>query len=200
MPDAHTEFRRLMEQLRGGCAEAAQQLYNRYSRLIRMVVRSRLNERLRGRFDSLDFVQDVWTSFFLPNLDRYDFDSPEALVAYLVRMTENKVIDEHRRHETETHNLNREVRATHAIEGRTGGEVTGPDDLSSPRDATPSQEASARECWELMKNGLNPRDRRILSLLLQGYSHRDIADMLGIDRKNISRLLDRLDSTRHPAR
>jgi RNA polymerase sigma factor (sigma-70 family) len=187
MPDAHAEFRQLMEQLQGGCPQAAQQLYARYSRIIRMIVRSRLNERLRGRFDSLDFVQDVWTSFFLTNLGRRDFDSPRALVAYLARMTENKVIDEHRRHETEIHDLNREVRATGQVESL----ERRPDDLASPRDATPSQEAIARERWERLNAGRNSRDQRILY---------EVAEMLGIDRKNISRLLDRLDPTRPPAR
>ena len=66
MTDANDEFRALMQRLREGSDEAAWQLVEQYGEPIRRAVRRALSARLRPQFDSLDFVQLVWSSFFAP--------------------------------------------------------------------------------------------------------------------------------------
>src|SRR5438445_4058176 len=92
MDDA-AEFGRLLGGLRSGDPGAADELYRRYGGFIRAAVRRQLHDRLRTRFDSLDFVQDVWVSLLAVPADRYTFDSPQALLVFLNRVAYRKVVD-----------------------------------------------------------------------------------------------------------
>jgi hypothetical protein len=87
------DFSALMERVRQGCPEAIRETLQRYGGHIRQVVRQQLHQRMRPQFDSIDFQQDVWASFFCGDPNRYQFDSPEALVRYLSEMAYNKVVE-----------------------------------------------------------------------------------------------------------
>ena len=50
----------------------------------------------------------------------------------------------------------------------------------------------ADERWQALLQSLPEGHRRILQLLREGYSQNDIADHLGIDRKTVQRLVNRL--------
>src|SRR5260370_21457217 len=103
------DFRQLMTRVRAGSEEAARELFDRYSGHISRVVRRRLHSRLRTQYDSLDFLQAVWASFFAVPLEEYTFDHPEDLVRFLARMAYNKVVDvTRRRFGTVKHNINSE--------------------------------------------------------------------------------------------
>ena len=83
--DDEQDFRDLMRQVQAGSEEAARRLCDVYGSHILRVVRRRLPDHLRSKFDSIDFVQDVWASFFADPPQELGFDNPNALVAYLVR-------------------------------------------------------------------------------------------------------------------
>ena len=68
-----------------------------YGPHIKRVVRHRLNQKMRSKFDSGDFVQMVWASFFANPRQIAQFKEPNQLIKYLVIMARNKVIDESRR-------------------------------------------------------------------------------------------------------
>ena len=68
MIDKH-DFPSLMQQISMGSEDAAWELVERYGELIRRAVRRVLNKKLRSKFDSLDFVQLVWSSFFRAAID-----------------------------------------------------------------------------------------------------------------------------------
>ena len=57
-----TEFASLMRRLRDGSEEAAWELVERFSSSVQRVIRRSLNEQMRSKFDSIDFVQAVWFS------------------------------------------------------------------------------------------------------------------------------------------
>jgi RNA polymerase sigma-70 factor (ECF subfamily) len=79
MPPQQRDFRSLMEQLRQGSQDAAWELIEQYGPLVKRVVRRNLDHGLRSKFDSVDFVQAVWGSFFR-NRTRLDkFAAPENL-------------------------------------------------------------------------------------------------------------------------
>src|SRR5277367_1887044 len=84
-------FRELLHRVLDGSEDAARQLQEQYGEYIIMAVRRRMPRRLRSKFDSVDFVQDVWASFF--RTAERQFSSPDHLVAYLTRMAQNKVVD-----------------------------------------------------------------------------------------------------------
>src|SRR5262249_7566398 len=58
------EISGFITRIRAGDEEAARELLQRYEAKVRLVVRRQLPKLLRSRFDSLDFLQSVWGSFF----------------------------------------------------------------------------------------------------------------------------------------
>src|SRR5262245_50351321 len=107
--DARQELRDLMERLRQGSSEAAQELFETYGPHVLRVVRRKLDKKLRAKFDSTDFEQAVWASFFIYPTHGYHFEQPEELIAFLANLAHNKLVDALRqRYRTEKYNVNRE--------------------------------------------------------------------------------------------
>ncbi len=183
----HTDdFSRLMERVTQGCPEAIAELHHRYGGHIRAVVRKRLDQRLRPLFDSVDFQQDVWASFFCGDLKRCHFTTPEALVRFLCEMANSKVVDVFRqRLRSPTHNLNREqsLDQLHFVEVAT--EV-------AARNPSPSQLAIANEKWQQLLQEQPEPNRRILELLRVGHTHEEIAAKLGLNAKKVQRFIQSL--------
>jgi RNA polymerase sigma factor (sigma-70 family) len=179
------EFAALMERARHGSPEAAREVFDRYSPHIARVVRRTLHQRLRAAYDSDDFLQAVWASFFTMGPQDYTFESPEALVAFLSQVAYNKVVEVFRhRVQTQKRDVAREVPL---------------DDLSREqpvRQPTPSQEAIANEAWQQLLDGLPPQGRRALELLRQGHTHQEVARLVRLHPKMIQRILHRLNGER----
>lgn len=188
MKGVFQDFSLLWGRVQSGCPQAAQELYDRYSPHIRRVVRRQLHQRMRAQFDSADFLQSVWASFFKGVPERYHFDGPDALVGFLCRVASNKVTETFRqRMQAEKYNLNRERSLEQLAEER----------LVHPtsRLPSPSQVASANERWERMMAGQPERHRTILEMLRQGHTHQEIADNLGLHPKVVQRFLRKLSDT-----
>src|SRR5258707_9658986 len=87
-----------LARIQAGDEAAARELLARYEAEVRLVVRRQLPRLLRSRFDSLDFLQSVWGSFFRRvRSGPAEFEDSRHLVAFLARAAKNKVIDEYRR-------------------------------------------------------------------------------------------------------
>jgi RNA polymerase sigma-70 factor (ECF subfamily) len=182
-----SEFERLMERVRGGCADAARELFDQYSEQIRLVVRRQLHDRLRRQYDSLDFLQDVWASFFAVPPERFTFASPVELVRFLSRVAYNKVIETFRRRRTQKWNLERERGVTDFHPSLKIDQV-----IADERQPTPSQVAIANENWQRLLRGQPAHCQRILELLRLGHGQTEIARELDLPLKVIQRLLARL--------
>ncbi len=185
MADKSTPFAELMEQLLSGSEEAARVLLDEYGRHILRAVRQRLPKDLRPKFDSLDFTQDVWASFFADLPSGKTFNSPQALIAYLTRMAQNKVVDTVRQRFGKKFDVNREEsleRKTEGVEDRIP--------LKSP-DASASQIFIAKETWEGLLAGMNPVHRRIMVLLRGGKRPAEIAVELKVSEKTVRRVIEK---------
>ena len=180
-----SQFEELVTQLREGSQEAAWDLVELYGPHILRVVRRTLTREIRPKFDSQDFVQAVWASFFT-HRDRFlDVDGPEQLIGLLAATARHKIVDEVRRRlETQKHNVRRE----RSIDD---SNVVVKDTLVSG-DPRPSQIAMARERWRQMMDQQPEQHRRIVSLRLAGETHEAIARTLGISKKTVQRVLQRL--------
>src|SRR4051812_39041854 len=88
-----SEFSTLMQQIREGSEAASRVLVDRYGTHVLRIVRRKLNSALRPKFDSQDFVQAVWASFFAFRTNFFHFDSPRQLAAFLTELAQNKVIE-----------------------------------------------------------------------------------------------------------
>ena len=185
MPENAEDFRDLMQRIRAGSEEAAWELVERYGEPIRRAVRRALNKKLRPKFDSLDFVQLVWSSFFRAR-DRLDrFQRPEQLAAFLFAMTRNKVgMEVRRRLLTDKYDVTRERSFDElGAEGR--------EELSD-REPAPIEVAIAREQWNRILLDQPPHYRRIVQLRLQGHTYQDIADSLQLAESTVRRFLKKL--------
>lgn len=182
---AGNEFADLLAACRAGDQAALDQLVRQYLPHIRAAVRSRLSARLRARFDTHDFAQEVWVSFLQAALDRAHLPDEAALTAYLAQMARNKVGEEYRYQTTQKVGLDRD---------------TPLDAVTEPpaRTHTPSAEAAARERWDLLTDGLGERDKRMLAMLRDGFTHSAIAREFGLSDKTVQRLLARLNSRTAP--
>lgn len=180
-----SDFDRLIRAWREGQRGALGELFAQYSEQIRVAVRHRLHDKLRAQYDSLDFVQDVWASVVAMPPDRYQFDSPHALLGFLTRIAQNKVIDVTRqRLHVRRCDVNREERLPR---GADGGDAALRD-----RGPTPSQEYSGREEWERALAKLKPGERAIMERLREGYTHEEIARMAGVCTRTVERLVKRI--------
>lgn len=174
------EFRDLMDRVQAQAPDAVGELLNRYGPHILRVVRRRLKPEIRSKFDSTDFVQAVWASFFALPLDDYRFDQSAALAAFLAEMAHHKVVDAVRqRLISQKYNVNRERPIEDAGSLSHG--------FPSPMDI-----AIAKEEWEKLIGESEPPHQQILTSLGEGFSAREVADQLGFCEKTVRRVLRRI--------
>jgi RNA polymerase sigma-70 factor (ECF subfamily) len=188
MSGTGNEFERLMQRVRTGDPLVGKELFERYGKAIQMVVRYRLDPRLRSQFDSLDFAQDAWASFFRRPAEDFAFQTPEDLVAFLTQVARHKIIDAYRQ------------RCRHSKKnGRTFRRSETYIDDKPARQPTPSQMAIGEEAWRRLLRNKPPKIQLALEMLRDGYSQREIAQRLELNVKRIQRLIKRLnDSIRSP--
>ena len=192
MPENQGDFTALMDRVRQGSDGAARELVARYGPHILQAVRRKLSRKLRLRFDSIDFVQSVWASFFADAPATEQVSRPEELAAYLARMAKNKVVDAFRRGVcSQKRNANRERSLDSATRN-------GAPDQFIAQQQTPSQEVASKEEWERRNAGQPVQYRQILELVRQGHGAQQIAQELGVHIQTVRRALRRLFPRRGP--
>ncbi len=175
-----SEFAQLLEQVQHGSQEAGWSLVESYGPAILRVVRSRLSLKMRSKFDSIDFVQAVWKSFFSRSIHLQTFEGPDQLVAHLATLARNKVIDECRRRlVTKKHEVSRERSIYRQESGK-------PINISSS-DPTPSEVAIARERWTALMADQPEHYKKILQLRYEGETYQAIANQLGLHERTVRR-------------
>src|SRR3954465_370700 len=179
-----SELSEFLRRIQAGDEGAARELLQRYEPEVRLVVRRQLPRLLRSRFDSLDFLQSVWGSFFRRMRDApTEFEDSRHLVAFLARAAKNKVIDEYRRAASLKQDMHREEPLW--------GEGRRPKEVADPIDS-PSELAQAREGFGRRRDLLPEERRTILELKAEGASSKDIGDRLGISERTVQRVLEDL--------
>ena len=178
------DIQSFLARIQAGDEDAARELLTRYEAEVRLVVRRQLPRLLRSRFDSLDFLQSVWGSFFRRvRSGPAEFEDSRHLVAFLARAAKNKVIDEYRRAASRKQDMHREEPLW--------GDGLRPRDVPDPADS-PSEVAQAHEVLVRLRE-LMPRDRQaILEMKAEGLSSKDIGERLGISERTVQRVLEEL--------
>lgn len=179
------DLRALLRRVRSGDEDAARELLVGFESEVRLVVRRQLPRLLRSRFDSLDFLQSVWGSFFRrmrSDPSPQEFQDRGHLIAFLARAAKNKVIDEYRRAGCQKNDRNREEPLWQDGSPR---ELVGSDE-------TPSQVAEANEALRQLR-ALLPKERQeILDLKAGGHTNREIGERLGVSERTIQRVIEDL--------
>jgi RNA polymerase sigma factor (sigma-70 family) len=166
----------LLERLRNGDPDAAEQLIRAYEPYLRMVVRRQLSPSLRRKFDSIDVVQSMWADV----LDGFrggdwNFSNPEQLRGFLAKAARNRFIDR-----------SRQQRRSLELEfplGESGDEVAAPTAIK------PSQEVQASDLWQQMLALCPPDHHELLELKRQGFSLDEIAERTGLHKSSVRRIL-----------
>lgn len=76
MEQGQQVFASLMQRVREGSQDAAHELFQQYGPHILRIVRRKLHKTMRSKYDSSDFVQAVWASFFAIEPAQYHFEAP----------------------------------------------------------------------------------------------------------------------------
>jgi RNA polymerase sigma factor (sigma-70 family) len=179
MEPARTEFEHLLQQARAGNDDAARCLCAAHSEKLRRVIRRYLDPRLRRQFESDDFLQLVWGSFFTRLNDREMPRSPVELERYLCAVARNKVID------TGRQQLHTQKHA--AMKQKSWSKEAA--QAACSHEPTPSQVAIADERWKEIRAAVPPLQQEMLDMLRQGHTHREIAQRFDIHPKVVQRML-----------
>jgi RNA polymerase sigma factor (sigma-70 family) len=180
------DFAGVIVSARAGDEAAVAALLGRFEPEIRTMVRVRLPRALRNQFDSMDFVQAVWTSVFTGKSDDAGrFADVGQFRKFLAGVARNKVFEEHRRQtRTKKYDLGREER----LYVRKG-------DRDVPRevaasDPTPSETVQAGDRLGQMIQGRSPEDAQVIELRRQGLTFEEIAGRLGTSERSVRRVIE----------
>jgi RNA polymerase sigma factor (sigma-70 family) len=173
----------LLSRVQEGQPGAAEEFVALYGPHLLRIVRRNLNRRLRSKFDSQDFVQSVWASFFA-NYGQFGGGLQiHDMAAYLGAIARNKTIDEVRKRlRTQKYRVSREVAGDAAADPAATGRVP-----------TPSETAVVRETWNHLTGGRSNRSVQVFEMRRHGVSHVEIAERLGVNERTVRRILDRAE-------
>jgi RNA polymerase sigma-70 factor (ECF subfamily) len=178
-------FLGLMSRLRQGDPDAAGQVFHRFARRLIGLARTRLAERIDHKEDPEDVIQSVFRSFFLrQRAGEFEIGGWDSLWSILALITLRKCHNRAAYHHADRRDINREAVPPAPWE-RTGAWLT------IDREPTPEEAAVLAETVELLLRRLEPRDREILSLHLQGWDAVEISARVGRARRTVRRVLER---------
>jgi RNA polymerase sigma factor (sigma-70 family) len=175
----------LIERLQQGDGAAAEQVFRQYEPYLRMVVRRRLPDRLRPKFDSIDIVQSIWADAVAGfRQGKWHFENVDRLRAFLIRLTHNRFIDRLRQ--------NRQALLGDRVEGQETLNMQ-----ANTREATPLEHLQAKELWDRLTAMCPPQHRHLLDLKRQGLSLTQIAAETGLHEGSVRRILTQLEARLH---
>ena len=180
------DFTDLLARARSGEPAAIRAFLSQFEPEVRMMVRARLPRKLRSQFDSSDFVQAVWQSFFCDlQQDRREFTNREHVRGFLAGVVRNKVREQHRRlTRTEKYNVAREER----LYVRRGDHEVVREVLSP--EPSPSETAQAGDFLEKLTAGRSPREVEVITLRYQGLTLMEVAGRTGMNERTVRRIIE----------
>ena len=180
-------FGALLRGVRGGDQAAATELVRCYEPEVRRAVRVRLTDpRLRRVLDSADVCQSVLANFFVrAAAGEFDLDRPEQLLALLVAMARNKLLDQARRQRAGKRDQRRvEVVSAAALDSLQGSAHE------------PGRVVAGQDLLAEVRRLLTDEERYLADQRALGREWADIAGEQGAQpdalRKKLSRALDRV--------
>ena len=179
-------FLATIERVRRGDPKAAEELLRQYEPLVRRQVRMRLSDtRLTRLYDSVDYSQSVFASFFLRAVDgQFELKEPQDLLRLLVTMTRNKIADTARKQLSDKRDGSRSDVDSQVFQA------------VPTSDASPSQVLSLRELLDQAQECMTPEESAVAALRRDGLSWDEVAERLGgtaqSRRMQFSRALERV--------
>jgi RNA polymerase sigma factor (sigma-70 family) len=182
-------FADFLQRVRAGDEQAAQELVARCEPVVRREVRARLRDPgLRRLFDSADFCQSVFASFFVrAAAGGYDLEHPGQLLNLLLSMARNKLAFCLRQQRAQR----RDNRRLH--------EGDGPLQQAADMHSSPSEQVGRQELVVLVRQRLSAEENQIAQMRGLGCSWSEVAARLGgtpeARRVQLARALDHVART-----
>lgn len=171
----------LVARFRAGDERAAAAIYDRYAERLLALARRRLSRKVAARVDPDDVVQSAYRSFFLrAKGGQYTLGRSGELWRLLAGIALHKLLKQVRRHTAGRRSVKREAAA--------GALPPGALELAC-REPTPEQAASLADELALVFADLQPVERTIFELRLQGCELREIAAQTGKSDRTARRVL-----------
>jgi RNA polymerase sigma-70 factor (ECF subfamily) len=176
-------FDDLISRLRAGDEEAAAALFDRFARRLIALARRRLLGVL-SKEDPEDVVQSVLRSFFLRQREgQFTVTSWESLWGILTVITLRKCWNRMAHVYAERRDVSREV--PDALLGEFSLQRA-----AIARDPTPLEAAVLTDTLEYLLRSLEPTDREMLTLHLQGYTLAEISRQVRRGQRTVQRRLE----------
>jgi RNA polymerase sigma-70 factor (ECF subfamily) len=174
-----------------GDEAAVNQLCSVYGERVRRIIRLRLDQKLRPKFDSVDVVQDALI-LALDGLQDFTYQNEGDFLRWLSKIAENRLRDILDGFHADKRDVRKEIpfkKEGWSTEGDSIG-AAGP-----MRDTTPSVIVSKKEALDRLEKALDrlkPEYREIIVLKrIEGLSHTEIAETLGKNTGAVRMLLAR---------
>jgi RNA polymerase sigma-70 factor (ECF subfamily) len=185
MPESRGDDLQLIAEFQAGSESAAQALFDRYCERLMRLAKRRIGQRMTSRVDPEDVVQSAYRTFFTQvKNDEFSFHEQDDLFKLLVRLTVHKALRQIAYHRAAKRNPELE-----ALQSSNPQEFL---QQISAESATPDMEVALLDEFEQFMGQLQPLDRDVLQLKLQGYSTVEIAEKLGSYDRKIRRVLERI--------
>ena len=169
----------LLSGARRGDDTAANEIVDRYAQRLISLTRQRLSSKLAQRIDAEDVLQSAYRSFFAhARNDEFVLRRAGDLWRLLAAITLNK--------------LGRQVEHNTAQKRDMGRDIAF--EIVSPPTEEPSIEDSVAttEILETVMQALEPPQRQVLEMRLQGSTTEEIADAIGRSQRTVRRWLEGL--------
>ncbi len=177
----------LVVRCRSGDNAASRVLFDRYVGRLLGVARQRIGERMKSRFDAEDVVQSVFRTFFdRLKKDQFEIADADDLSKLLVRITLHKTLRQVAHHRAARRTPSAEIAQTPA----TRDQIL---DVMS-KEPSPVTVLTFMDQLDHFLNKLDPEDRQILAMRLQGLTTEEIAKDLNTYDRKIRRVLERVRS------
>ena len=173
----------LVMRWREGDQGAADEIFGRYAERLLALARSRLSAKLSRHIDPEDVVQSACRSFFVGARDgRYVLKHSGDLWRLLVAITVHKLQHQLERRTAGKRDLAREASQD---DGRNRGTAE-----TLAREPTPAEATALADMVENLLRPLEPLERQIVTLRLDGYSLEEIAQQIRRSERTVRRVLE----------
>ena len=173
----------LLMRWRDGDQDAAGEIFGRYAERLLALARSRLSIHLARYLDPEDVVQSAYRSFFVGARDgKYVLQRSGDLWRLLVGITVHKLQHQVERRSAKKRAVGREK------DLRQDGEAF--DAAALAREPTPDEAAALADTIAHLLEPLEPLQRRMVALRLDGYRLEEIATEVARSERTVRRVLE----------
>jgi len=183
-PSTPHDLDTLLKQVQEGDEAALASLVEHYASTLRRVARASLGEPMRAHLDSIDLVQSVHRLMLVGlRNNKFEFRDHAQLLGLALTLVRRRVARHWRQMKNEPGT------GTHVA---LGSDAAGEHEPSAKADGNPADQLAVNEQFDRLLDTLDPIDRRLLELRMEGLSTADVARELQVSPAMLRVRLGRL--------